>query len=393
MQQLDDDGFMPVQDDFMFAPDNQEIFPAAQEPAVAQQVTSEETAAPAPLRRKARAAPKTLSLDTTTGLRNNDLARWSVEYVINMQDAIRQKDAAKAVALAKKNAEIWMLGGRDEGPLSIFSGAKLFELLTGMKLGHAGEKRPREDSDEQDTSRRVRSRGETFSDEVARGIDDYGYLPIMDNDIEQGREAPTPLDDRHISSIMPWNQSAGSQRRTGLYSGQGFPTSASIGGVGGQMGLLSRRGSRLTSASPLIGRGAVGGDYDDFQLPGSQGGMEGLDEFELFGPAAGVDTQTAEMSHWQRTVLNGESMHFLEFVQTGIQDADEGREQAESGDEDDFALQGSIDFEVLLPLETHSRVVAAQALLHVLALGTRNLLAVEQDEAFGPITLRAVSTA
>ena len=377
----------------MFAPDDQETFSAAQQPLVAQQVTSEETAAPAPVRRRVRAAPKALSLDTVMELRNGDLARWNAEYVINMQDAIRQKETAKAVALAKKNAEIWMLGERNGGPLSIFSGAGLLEKLTGMKLGRAGEKRPREDSDESDTDRRVRSRREPSLGEVGLGIDDDGYLPIMDDEIEQGREAPTPLDDRHVSSMMPWNQSAGSQRRTGLYSGQGFPTSASIGGAGGQIGLISRRGSRLTSASPLIGRGAVGGNDDDFQLPGSQGGMEGVEEFELFGPAAGVDTQTAELSQWQRTVLNGEGMHFLEFVQTGIQEMDERRDQAEPGDEDDLALQGSIEFDVLLPPERHSCVVAAQALLHVLALGTRNLLAVEQDEAFGPITLRASSSA
>lgn len=381
---------MPVQDDFVFAPEDQQILPAAQQPITAEQVTSEETAA-APIRRRIRAAPKALSLDTVMELRNGDLARWNAEYVINMQDIIRQKEAAKAVALAKKNAEIWMLGDHNDGPLSIFSGAKLLQKLTGMKLGHTGEKRPRDDSDDPGTNRRVRSRGASSSDVVGRGIDDDGYLPIMDDEIEQGREAPTPLDDRHVSSIMPWNQSAGSQRRTGLYSGQGFPTSASIGGVGGQMGLISRRGSRLTSASPLMGRGAIEGEIDDFQLPGSQRGMEGLDEFELFGPAAGVDTQTAEMSQWQRTVLNGESMHFLEFVQTGIQDVDDGRDQAQPGDEDDLALQGSIDFEVLLPPEIHSCIVAAQALLHVLALGTRNLLAAEQDEAFGPITLRAVS--
>ena len=214
-----------------------------------------------------------------------------------------------------------------------------------------------------------------------------------DDTIEQGREAPTPLDDRHLSSVMPWNQSAGSRRPTGVFSGQGLPTSVSLGGAGGQLGLIGRRGSRLTSASPLMGRGAGGGDIDDFQLPGFEGdiGITGADEFELFGPAAQVDTQTAGQSQWQRAALDGESKHFLEFVQTGVQETDQARDQAGLGDEDDDTLKGTIDFETLLPPESHTRIVAAQGLLHVLALGTKNMLAVKQEEAFGPITMRPVA--
>jgi hypothetical protein len=385
--------YMPLQDDFMILPDDREMFQAGPAAAVKQHITSEETVAP--LRQKARTALRSIPLDAITVLHNRDLARWNVEYITTMQDTIRQKEAAKAAALAKKNAEIWVLGPRDEGPLSIFSGSKLLERFAGVKSGHAGVKRPRDDGDGSDTDRRVRSRGEPSSDDVGRAIEDDAFMPMMDDTIEMGREAPTPLDDRHVSSIMPWNQSAGSQRRTGLYSGQNFPTSASLGGAGGQLGLLAGRGSRLTSASPLMGRGTAPGNGNDFQLPGSQGelGLEGLDEFELFGPAAGVDTQTAGLSQWQRTILDGESMHFLEFVETGIQEMDESREQATQGDESDLALQGSIDFEILLPPESHSCVVAAQGLLHVLALGTKNLLTVEQDEPYGPITLRAVPSA
>ena len=219
-------------------------------------------------------------------------------------------------------------------------------------------------------------------------------MPLLGDDtIEQGREAPTPLDDRHLSSMMPWNQSAGSRRPTGLFSGQGFPTSASLGGAGGQLGLIGRRGSRLTSASPLMGRGVAGGDVDDFQLPGIEGnvGMTGADEFELFGRAAEVDTQTAGQSQWQRAALDGESKHFLEFVQTGVQGMDQARDQTGMDDEEDETLKGTIDFETLLPPESHTQIVAAQALLHVLALGTKSLLAVKQEEAFGPITMRPLT--
>lgn len=295
--------------------------------------------------------------------------------------------------MAKKNAEYWILGQGDQGPLSIFSGAKLLEALTGINLRAAGKKHARDEGYETDEGRRVRPRSQPSSDEIGRGFQGEGYMPMIGDDtIEQGREAPTPLDDRHISSMMPWNQSTGSRRPTGAFSAAGIPTSASFGGVGRQLGSLPRRPSRLTSASPLMGRGAVGGEMDELQLPGSQGdiAMTGLDDFELFGPAAQVNTQTAEQSQWQREALDGESMHFLEFVQTGIEEMDQARDQAGMDDEADEELKGSIDFDSLLPPEKHSRIVAAQVLLHVLALGTKNLLAIEQAESFGAITMRVL---
>lgn len=333
-------------------------------------------------------------MDNTMELRNSDLARWNTDYIANQLEAIRQKNAHQAAALAKKNAEYWILGPDDNGPLSMFSGAKLLKALTGVDLRSIGQKRQRDEGYETDEQRRKRSRSGPSSDEIGRGIDDDGYMPMMGDDtIEQGREAPTPLDDRHISSMMPWNQSTGSRRPTGAFGAGGVPTSASFAGPGAQLGSLPRRPSRMTSASPLMGRGAaVGGDIDDFHLPGSQGdvGMTGVDDFDLYGPAALVATQTAENSQWQRSVLDGESTHFLEFVQGAIEETDQAREEAGALDEEDQWLKGSVTFESLLPPEDHSRIVAAQALLHVLSLGTKNLLAVEQDEPFGPITMRTI---
>lgn len=382
---------MPLQDDFTIGPDVEPFPLRADEQIQQEHVTSEETAV-APIRRRPR-NPHVIPLDTTMELRNGDLARWNTNYLANMNEALRQKNAIKASALAKKNAEIWMLQS-DRGPLNTFTGAKLLEALTGTNLT-TGEKRRREDDDGTDSDRRVRSRGEPSSDEIGRGFQhDDGFMPMMGDDtIEQGREAPTPLDDRHLSSLMPWNQSTGSRRPTALFSGAGRLTSASFGG-GAQLP-IGRRGSCLTSASPLMGRGAtVGDDIDEFQLAavGADTAMGEADEFELFGAAAGVDTQTAGQSQWQRTALDCESVHFLEFVQTGIEEMDQARDQAQMGDEEDETLKGSIDFETLLPPASHSRVVAAQALLHVLALGTKNLLSVEQDEPFGSITMRAIAS-
>ncbi|KAK5128697.1 hypothetical protein LTR85_000030 [Meristemomyces frigidus] len=408
--QPDDDGFMPMQDDYAFGAEAEPFPPrdAAEQP---QQETTSETA-DAPLRRRARAAPKVIAPDVTLELRNGDLARWNTDYVANMQDLIKHKEAGRAVAIAKKNAEHWVLGTTSlsalgqadrlaEGPLGMFSGAKLLEALTGFRLTAGGKKRGREE-DEAEGTRRVRSRGlEPSSDELGRGaFADDGYMPMMDDDytgIEQGREAPTPLDDRHLSSTFPWNQSTGSRRPTGVFG------STSIAGAGGQLGTLGRRGSRLQSGSPLVGRGLIGADlgamdelqqgglYSDQVGGGGDVDMTGLEDFELFGPAAQVDTQTAAQSQWQRAILDGESVNFLAFVQAGIEEADQVREQVAAGDEEDEALSGSVEFEALLPTESNSRIVAAQALLHVLTLGTKNLLQVEQEEAFGPIALRAIA--
>lgn len=387
---------MPLQDDDIFPADGEQLIQPDNEQPQEQQITSEESAE-AQVRRRARPAPKIIPMDSTMELRNSELARWNTDYVANQLEAIRQKTAHQAAALAKKNAEYWILGTDDNGPLSLFSGAKLLEALTGVNLRAGGQKRPRDEGYETDEQRRVRPRGDPSSDEIGRGIDDDGYMPMIGDDtIEQGREAPTPLDDRHVSSMMPWNQSTGSRRPTAVFGATGAPTSASFAASGGQMGSLPRRPSRLTSASPLMGRGtAVGGDMDDFQFIGSQGdvAMTDLDDFQLYGPAAGVDTQTAEQSQWQRSVLDGESSHFLEFVRGAIEEADQARDEAGANIEEDDASKGSVDFETLLPLEDHSRIVAAQALLHVLALGTKNLLAIEQEEPFGPITMRTLSAA
>lgn len=391
---------MPLQDDYVFGSDPQAVpLPAVQDAHQEQETSGCRRSATATQRRRARPAARIIPLDTTMELRNADLSRWNTEYLANMEQVLRHKDTARAVAQAKKNAEILMLGQDDTGPLSLFQGAKFLEALTGINLSEGGQKRPRDEGYETDDTRRKRSRGEEpFSDEIARGLaDDDGYMPMAGDDtIEQGRDAPTPLDERHLSSMMPWNQSAGSRRPTGLFTGTGQqPTSASMGPGGMQLSLPARRGSRLTSASPLQGRGGPvpAGDIDDFQLPGSQVdvGMSGADDFELYGPAANVDTQTAAQSQWQRAALDGESVNFLDFVKAGIEELDQVRATASFGDEKDETLRGSIDFQGLLAPESNTCVVAAQALLHVLSLGTKNMLAVAQSEAFGPITLRPVT--
>ncbi|KAK5144157.1 R8 protein [Rachicladosporium monterosium] len=428
LDQPDADGFMPIQDDDntgLHNGDAEAFVPRDDAGEVLQQHTTSETVA-APARRRNKPAPKVLTVDTTMELRNGDLARWNTEYVANMLEVTRHKHASRATAIAKDNARHWVLGAGSlgalsqsdilvNGPLGMFSGARLLEALTGLDLTGTGEKRGRDLSDDDAEGKRKRSRtlGEPSSDELGRGLEhqyDDGYIANTGDDytgVEQGREAPTPLDDRHLSSIFPWNRSTGGSRRpTGVFTSATLAGAAGIGTPAGVGLPMSRRASRLQSASPLVGRALAGtaaaalaeAGMDDLGLEQDLYGadpdlaMSGLtSEFELFGPAAEIDTQTAAQSQWQRAALDTESAHFLGFVQAAIAEADARHGQLGAGDEDDGEMVGSVEFGELLPPGRNTCVVAAQALLHVLTLGTKGLLEVEQEEAFGGITLRAVA--
>jgi meiotic recombination protein REC8, fungi type len=171
---------------------------------------------------------------------------------------------------------------------------------------------------------------------------------------------------------------------------------------------LSRRGSRFTTASPLQGRGPPlplsqrisiistpdRGRVATSDVPENDEEMLGgelpplrdeSEEFRLYGPAAAVDTQTAAQSQWIAAALDSESRNFLDFLDAQIQaqaPTIEG-EQGEKGER----LTRSATFETLLPPTEHSRLVAAQAFLHVLTLASKNLVMVRQEEGIGDIEL------
>ena len=167
--------------------------------------------------------------------------------------------------------------------------------------------------------------------------------------------------------------------------------------AGGQPSSLDRRASRITSASPLLGRGLERYSSLELRAPGDEdehlGGHDlpssrATDNFQLYGPAAGVSTQTAAESQWMRATLNHESNNFLEFLKADIE-----RKLPRIGEEDQESTgvnvpPQSVIFEELLPPSQHTKVVAAQALHHVLALATKGLITVQQDLDYGPVILR-----
>lgn len=321
--------------------------PAAAQGEEAQSQTSSTTAVAPAVRVR---VPKPLPQDQELELHNSDLQDWDREYLDNQAMATQHKLQNKSLALARKNANFWVLqngigglgsvyhGAEDcmPEPLRMFSGNALLEALTGIQLALAGTKHPRDvDEDEDGQERRVRSRND--DNEVGRAADsndaavfDTGYVDDTIHDtIEQGREAPTPLADRHSSAhALPWNHAAPPSRgssHTGfvppfplLGPGAAGPSS-SIAGGGGLNIVSSHRGRLTVSASPLVGRGALpttnvedmnfmqsddNAHFNDaFSV--SDNAAENLPrpsqatEFDLFGPAAAGSTQVAGTSHAQ----------------------------------------------------------------------------------------------
>lgn len=151
---------------------------------------------------------------------------------------------------------------------------------------------------------------------------------------------------------------------------------------------VSHRTSRLMSASPLAGRGPGLNGRQHLSLPG-QGHEEDVlsdtnldnylgsddspyDSFQIHGPAAEVDTQTAAQSQWLASTLGRESLNFLDFLRAQVP------EQQKGGDSSKENGKG-VALSTLLPPETNSRVVATQAFLHVLTLATKGAVRVSQE--------------
>lgn len=214
---------------------------------------------------------------------------------------------------------------------------------------------------------------------------------------------------------MPWNISAsihgsrhGSLPRGRGYASSlgGFPTSgggpSSVPPIAGIPGSLERRGSRITNTSPLVGRGLE--RLSSLELPTHEAeddllgarvssSDQGGDDFRLYGPVAGVDTQTAAQSQWMKAALDQESFNFLEFIKADISSKAVPASQEEDGLSGNGNARNTVLFEELLPPAEHTKAVAAQAMLHVLSLASKSLINVQQPEGYGPIRMGLVAGA
>ena len=392
--------------------------------------------AEAPLRRKKKKV-KRPTVDAGTEIRNALLSQWIKEYPENMTATALVKNKHHAATQAKKNAFYYVYGsglngvgdpigaGKFTSPLAMFSNNELMAKITGRTLPEPKFKKRRkrtlaaDDEDGEETpSKRARE------DEVGRGNNEHDMMFNLEDDqyphsheksVEVGRDAASALAD-HLPSAMPWNISSSlhSHQRGHSSSIQGR-----IGILGSQVGSIT--GRRLTS--PLIGRGsAIPGDLEQFsQLmhddmvmygrdgegPGSASQASGFhhgsmrtssqageaDDFEIFGAAANVDTQTAGSSQWMKDVMDRESKNFFDYVKNTIEE----KSTDELGKDDDAEpQQKTVTFEDLFVPEKNSCIVAAQAFYHILSLATKRKVWVEQhvdDELlipFGEIRIGVV---
>lgn len=367
-------------------------------------------AAPQKRRRKAN-RPRKLLPDPAGSieLRSADLITWQKNYLANMAAARQLITTKKANQAAKKNADYWVFGfgingvgepAAFESPLSMFAGAALLARITGVEVPPAtpkGKKRAHHSDVEEESAKRSRHENSQLEDEMARGYEDD--LIIQHSSPEVGRDAPSALHDAPSSAVFPWNVSA-SMRSHSQSIAMGRGVSSSIRGA-----LPSHR---LTSASPLQGRGPQYGDEnevmygrsdndvgidheDDAGLqdtaPSGSGNSQAA-EFELYGAAAAVDTQTAASQGWIASVLDREAGNFYEFVVQSIKDKQEAKQVNPStptgsqmeGDGERDEPEHFVTFDDLFEAEpTTSKIVAAQAFYHILTLATKGRIWAEQD--------------
>lgn len=420
---VDDDGdFLMQMDDDLVLPDAEAFDPMPpappgllENPEGSDEITTDpSTEESIVLPKKKRQAPlkKAVFDQEDINYRNSDFKEWQNNYVDNMKAATRAKNVLKDRNQAKANADAFLWGHgignigdivgavkKADHPLALFGGDALRAFITNepiLETAPRGRKHARSRSPSRTPSEARTVRIRQSSADLPRGNDeeplpafDDDAIPLMDDsaplEAEAGREAPTPLQD-HQSSAMPWNVS------TSLNSFRAGSSSLPRGRQSAIMGSLNKAGpgSRISAPSPLVNRGRL---LDDFELgernevspsPAerirtSQERRDDEVEFDMYGPAAAVDTQAANNTQWLAEALETESYNFLEFVKnTAVEmEIDEGDELGQ------VEAETWVGFEKMFPPGGATKVVAAQAFYHVLSLATKNLLGVQQQQGDG----------
>lgn len=370
---------------------------------------------PRPLRRQRKI--KTLGPDAATQVGRSDFKAWTETYVARTQEGNNARQQVTG-AQARKNAYNLVFGrglgdvglfnsvpGLNHELAGFFAGDGLEDIVLGDTLagiGHGTAEDFDKDNDgtgrrrsasvafgseneaEGEGTRRVRLRADGEQDhqdghsQQDAQIDEDDAMMVFGNDQdllpEVGREHAGPaLSDHRRSSNAPWN----------------LPSSI-------RSGKHVEVGRNAVEQSPLIGRGSIppsGVRFSNVGLPGlgSDGfapfqhdGAHDLSSFEEFGVAAGVSTQEANTSQFVREALDREGRNFLGFVEHVA--ADHGEQDAR-----DENLRW-VEFDGLFDAQDKTRVVVAQAFLHVLTLATKNRIlvkqtGVEEEEPFGTISI------
>ncbi|GIJ90144.1 hypothetical protein Asppvi_009095 [Aspergillus pseudoviridinutans] len=371
--------------------------------------------------RRTRRIPKAVATDTQTALRNTELAQYNNEYVRNMAAALKQKLKNRVPTQAKKNADFWVFGqgigsvgvglgtSHVQHPLHLFSGETLYASLTSVERSkkRKGSPSTTEDSDADSETRRVRRREES-EEQLGRGglfQDDNN----LHDDIEIGRHVSSVL--RDDSSQMPWNITASVRSSrlglsaTSIFRGFGSISDFSARGIRESAASVpplaapGRAQSRLTSASPLAGRGFQY-DLEGLAIPGTQeDDVNFLEDVDLAGyiqndldvetnaePKDETDRKRAAFrDRLLKSSMDQESLNFLEFLNLQLKKPAQGFAEQDTVHDNgagflrlDASDGKEAAFSTLLPPETTSRTVATHGLMHILTLATKGFLSVHQ---------------
>lgn len=375
---FDDDGDMQMNFGEEPLPDA-EALPARQRPEgeeSPEQVLSSESAAH-PAQRKPRRI-KQLAPDSATHISRDEFKGWSENYLDRME-ADRRRPVTITAAQSRKNGYFLTYGiglggiGLPTGipgyahPLAeYFAGEALRKRILGKRDKDEdphGRRRSASAAfeEEPEEERRVRPRldGEEQPGQGRSQVDipeEEGL--VFAKDVEVGREGQVPLSDR--ASSVPWNR----------------PPSVVPSSARSNKANSALQSGRQVEGSPLVGRGSILPieRFSDNMQFGSDGAgpAEQPSSFSEFGAAAGVNTQDANTSQFMRDALDREGRNFLGFMERvatdrGIDDAVEDRRW--------------VEFDGLFEQQDKTKVVVAQAFLHVLTLATKGQIKLKQEGA------------
>ncbi|KAM3533915.1 hypothetical protein MY4038_002793 [Beauveria bassiana] len=372
-----------------------------------------QAAAPAKRRRVARRVPM---VDNETALPRSQQKYWLSHYVDIMADAARPRGGTGAPAQARRNALAFVLhnGIANVGlvarvtgvahPLAAaFSGWNVLSQLHPDAFGQPEPETPRQSSrrrkseeafgedNEAENQRNVRPRHDNLDDAAAeRGRGQYteGMLPPpplppsqQDNSyVEMGMDALPPMDDHHSSSIMPWSRPGSAAPGSSVRGAPTQPSSAQKPGPAPSP-LLHRSTNLITDLDR---------HSDPIAAPPGTPSHTVLDLAALdSSPSAMEMDAVLDFADAAYAGLDAASQAFLDYASK--------RAVVHGDEEDDDEPAGSnrrrrwVDFERIASPLKHDGAVAAQAFLHVLALATRGVITVRQDnnehgtEPFGAI--------
>ncbi|KAG5980093.1 hypothetical protein E4U55_004388 [Claviceps digitariae] len=340
----------------------------------------------------------------------DEFRAWTENYASNMQSAARKRVKSTTVAKAKTNALRFMYSNGLSGigalqqefgvqhPLAAdFAGTALQAHMLGLTVdviekaqATRGRRRksPEAFGDEEDeggvgTGRETRNVKQRLhdGDEVGRrgrqqsvGLgDEFHYGD--DSAPEIGMEAAPAMEDKNSSLVlMPWS------RRSSAVPGSATRAPGSAQ-------------KSIAAPSPLHGRGSIVGSIERHSDPveeplkdiialGSEPSSilfgQGLEDAGFDGPDNNTNDTQASIAG-----LDISSHDFLDYVTEQIRHQGAPRPNVQDG-------KRWIHFEQLASPAIHSKMVAAQAFLHILSLATKAVITVEQDglpekEPFGAL--------